>query len=383
MAKILMQAWTITKKGNEYFLPYTHWVYLNEIVRYYEEVCLLSPVKISNGEADTGLVSIAGFGNVVVYELPYSDSYKSAVKHYGAYKNAYRQLTRYDVVYLRYPTPLGWLSKRFLKNKKRIVHFVGDPIDAAWVNPNFGTLKKLTLISFFMPEHIAYMWACKGAKVFTNGHHIKKKLSRWNINANAVISTTLNEKDFHFDASRQLKPQGLKLLYVGYLRKAKGVEVVIKAFARVKKTYPDATLTIAGSGEFERELKALVQHEGLDGSVDFLGHVDNRDRLNELFRTHHIFCFASLSEGSPRVVLEGMANGINILSTPVGSLPNVFSDGKEITYAGFNDDEAFYNKISYLVQHPEEANAIRRNAHEKVKGFTIQHFIKNIFSNEN
>ncbi|MGN7820731.1 glycosyltransferase family 4 protein [Chitinophaga sp. 22536] len=382
MANILLQAWVVSKKGNEYFLPYTHWVYLKEIVQYYDQVGLLSPVKQYADGTDSGLVSIADFTNVTIHELPYSDSYKSAVKHYGAYKKAYRELTGYDVVYLRYPTPLGWLSKRYLKHKKRIVHFVGDPIDAAWVNPNFRLLKKLTLISFFLPEHMAYMWACKGAKVFTNGYHLQQKLSKWRINAKAVISTTLNNKDFYVDEARQIPAEGLKLLYVGYLRKAKGVEVVIRAFEQVLRRYPDATLTIAGSGEFEKELKAMAAAAGMDGKITFLGHVDNRDTLNTLFRTHHIFCFASLSEGSPRVVLEAMANGINVLSTPVGSLPSVFKDGVDITYAGFNDDQGFFRKICYLVENPEEANAVRNRAQEKVRGFTIQHFIKNIFSYE-
>lgn len=381
MAKILLQAWIVSKCGEEYFLPYTHWVYLKEVVKYYDEVCLLSPVKVI-GENETGLVALSDFSNVVIHELPYSNSYKSAVKHYKAYRTAYQQLNQYDVVYLRYPTPLGWLSKRFLKSKKRIVHFVGDPIDAAWVNPNFPTLKKLALISFFLPEHMAYMWACKGAKVFTNGHHLTQKLSRWRINATPVISTTLNESDFYFDESRQLPLQRLKLLYVGYLRKAKGVEVVIKAFIKVQQQYPDTTLTIAGSGEFENELKMLVKNNGIEECVTFLGHVDNRATLNTLFRTHHIFCFASLSEGSPRVVLEGMANGINILSTPVGSLPGVFQDGNEIVYADFNDEKTFADKITYLVQHPDIAGLIRKKAYDKVKEFTIQRFIKKIFSNE-
>ncbi|SEW52474.1 glycosyltransferase family 4 protein [Chitinophaga arvensicola] len=381
MAKILLQAWVVSKRGNEYFLPYTHWVYLNEIVKYYDEVGLLSPVKVM-GEHEAGLVSLSSFNHVVVHELPYSDSYKAAVKHYKSYRAAYQQLNQYDIVYLRYPTPLGWLSKRFLGKKKRIVHFVGDPIDAAWVNPNFRTLKKLALISFFMPEHMAYIWACKGAKVFTNGHHLKQKLARWRINATPVISSTLNEADFHLDETKQLPRHGLKLLYVGYLRKAKGVEVVIKAFARVQQKYPGATLTIAGSGEFERELKMLVKDSSLEGKVTFLGHIDNRTTLNTLFRTHHIFCFASLSEGSPRVILEGMANGINILSTPVGSLPAVFKQEHDIMYADFNDEKAFSDRIAYLVEHPESAASLRKRAYEKVKEFTIQVFIKKIFTNE-
>ena len=74
-------------------------------------------------------------------------------------------------------------------------------------------------------------------------------------------------------------------------------------------------------------------------NVTFLGHVDNRIQLNEILRNNDIFCFASLSEGSPRVILEAMANVINIVSTAVGSLPTIFENEKDILFADFNDEK--------------------------------------------
>ena len=63
MASILIQAWTVHKSGDNYYLPYTHWVYLNEIVNYYTEVCLLSPIKTDDNAEKEGLVLINFFKN--------------------------------------------------------------------------------------------------------------------------------------------------------------------------------------------------------------------------------------------------------------------------------------------------------------------------------
>ncbi|CAM3389158.1 glycosyltransferase family 4 protein [Aequorivita lipolytica] len=375
---ILIHAWSIHYDGLSHYLPYTHWVYLNEIVNYYNKVSLLSPVISNSNASKESLVSIKDFHNVSVVPLPASTSYVNTIKHFLSYLKIYRRLTNYHTAYARYPVPFGWLQKLFLKDSNRIIHFVGDPIDAAKNNPNFSVLKKTLLTTFFRPEHSMYLWACKGAKVYTNGYHLAERLEKQGISAIPLISSTLNEDDFFFNDNKVIDSQKPKLLYLGYLRKAKGVETVINAYKKLKEKCPNASLTIVGSGEFEVQLKKIVSDYKLT-NVRFLGHVDNRLKLNEIIRDHDIFCFASLSEGSPRVILEAMANGINVVSTPVGSLPRVFKDDVEILFADFNDENQFFEKISRLLNDRELTNSLRLNAFNKVKNFTIESFIKKIF----
>src|SRR5690606_13721345 len=114
-------------------------------------------------------------------------------------------------------------------------------------------------------------------------------------------------------------------------------------------------------------------------NVTFLGHIDNRKMLNDLFRAHDIFCFASLSEGSPRVVLEAMANGLNVVTTRVGSLPIVFEDEKDIIFANFNDEIDFCNKIIKILVNKENGYILRFNAFQKVRSYNIHNFLKDIF----
>lgn len=378
MKSITIHAWTIHKVENKYFLPYTHWIYLNEISKLYYRICLISPIKGYDGSVENGMLEISNFRNVEVYELPYSHGYIDALKYFRSYFKAYRRLKYFDSSYVRYPIPFGWLQKLFFKNKDRIIHFVGDPIDVTKANPNFNWLKRLILISFFLPEHLMYIWACRGARVFTNGYHLSERLSAYNLKATPIISSTLNEDDFYFNEKKEIDDVSPKIIYVGYLRKAKGVEIIIRAFILLQIKYPKAQLSIVGSGEFENELKEIVR-KGEVSNVTFLGHVDDRNYLNHLLRIHDIFCFASLSEGSPRVILEAMANGINVVSTPVGSLPYVFEDRKEILFAKFKNEEDFCEKIEELIKSSDTALEIRSNAFVKVKEFTIKYFLKKIF----
>lgn len=376
--KLFLQAWSIHKRNDKYYLPYTHWVYMREIVKYYDEVVLLSPCLNLSDNDKTTSVSLSEFSNVSVYELPYSKGgYAGAIKYFFAYNKAYKTIKGVTTYYSRYPTPFGWLQKVYAKDARRIIHYVGDPVDAAKNNPNFSKLKKRVLTSMFKPENAMYNWACKGADVFTNGHHIAERLKQKGIKATPLISSTLTDDDFYFAENKEFEITAIKLLYVGYLRKAKGVETVLRAFSKIVKEEHNSKLTVVGSGEFENELKEIIKSENIS-NVDFLGHVDNREQLNQIYRSHDIFMFASLSEGSPRVVLEAMSNGMAVVSTPVGSLPNTFNDSAEIVYANFNDVDDFANKV-LDVYRSDKIKTIRINSYSKVKTFTIDNFLKTIF----
>src|SRR5690606_23932159 len=316
--KILIHAWSLQRKGEEYYIPFTHWIYLKEIIKYYDKIVLLSPVKKLKESQEPKGSSISSFKNVSVFPLPYNDGgYIGALKYFFHYRKAYKVLDNISVYYARYPVPFGWLQKIYGKNKKRIIHYVGDPVDAAKNNPNFSALKRKVLITAFKPENALYNWACKGARVFTNGYHIAERLSKNNIKAIPIVSSTLTERDFFFKEKR-INKYNTKFIYLGNLRTAKGVETILRAFKLYNEKYENSSFKIIGSGEFEYKLQQIVKNENIK-NVDFLGRIDDRDLINYHLRDSDIFLFGSLSEGSPRVVLEAIANGLIVISTPVGS----------------------------------------------------------------
>lgn len=377
--RLLIHTWTAYRKGSDYYLPYMHWVYLKEIQKYFSKVYIIVPVGLVEDPKD--LIPLE-FSNVEILAVPFYSSYKGAIKTFFHYLKRYYFLPDVDVAYSRYPAPFGWLQKVFLKKKKRIIHYVGDPLDAAKHNPNFSSFKKFIMSTLFLPEDKLFQWACGGADVFTNGFHIAERLKKRNITAQPLISSTLVEKDFYF-SEKDIDVKKPKIIYVGYLRTAKGVETIIKAFNRLLKDFPEAIFSIIGEGEFEAELKRMVVDFDIEDKVIFYGFIDDRCRLNSFLRSHDLFCFGSLSEGSPRVILEAMANSVNVLSTPVGSLPFVFNNNENIIFADFNDDYDFYTKMKSLLSNPKEMKRIKKQAFLKVKKFTIENFIKSIFCNIN
>ena len=378
-SKVLLHAWRVHKKGDKYYLPYTHWIYLKEIIKYFDEIIVLAACRKLEEADEIDDLEINSLGNIKVYELPTSSgSYISSVRYFFSYLKAYRSIKDITTYYSRYPTPFGWLQKIYGKDSQRIVHYVGDPEDAAKNNPNFSSWKKKLLISGFFFENALYTWACKGADVYTNGTHLSEKLHTKGVKAIPLISSTLTESDFYYP-EKSISPETVKFIYLGYLRTAKGVETAIRAFAMYNEKFPNSSFTIIGTGEFENQLKNIVSVGGIK-NIRFVGKIEDRDIINRELREADIFIFASLSEGSPRVILEAMANGLGVISTPVGSLPSVFKDNQDIAFADFNNPDSFFEKMLHFSNNQEFYNEVRTASYSKVKEFTIANFIRSIFN---
>jgi glycosyltransferase involved in cell wall biosynthesis len=100
--------------------------------------------------------------------------------------------------------------------------------------------------------------------------------------------------------------------YLGRLKKYKGVDLVIRAFAACR--VPEATLQIAGAGEFRPALEQLAGTLGVSSRVEFLGRVDEAAKITMLRRAWAIL-FASPKEGWGITNLEAAASGTPVIAS--------------------------------------------------------------------
>lgn len=118
------------------------------------------------------------------------------------------------------------------------------------------------------------------------------------------------------------------VLYVGALIEQKGVAVLVRAFAEVRRQVPNATLVIAGTGVAEGHLRTLVDGLGLREAVHFTGFV-GRDELCALYRSASVLAVPSIwKEQFGLIGPEALACGIPCVATEVGGIPEWLQDGK-------------------------------------------------------
>jgi glycosyltransferase involved in cell wall biosynthesis len=106
---------------------------------------------------------------------------------------------------------------------------------------------------------------------------------------------------------------GPSLLAVGRLSREKGFDLLLRAFASVRRQFPDASLLIAGTGPKEAALKAQCHALELDPAVRFAGHLASPWTH---FSAATLFVLPSRHEGMPNALLEAAAGGLPIVALP-------------------------------------------------------------------
>lgn len=107
-----------------------------------------------------------------------------------------------------------------------------------------------------------------------------------------------------------------QIIAVGTLRWQKGYPTLIEAFSRLRA--PGYRLVIVGEGPDRSALEELVSRLSLEGAVELAGgrsHAEIASLLNE----SEIYVMPSVSEGFPKALLEGIACGLPVVATDVGS----------------------------------------------------------------
>jgi glycosyltransferase involved in cell wall biosynthesis len=129
-----------------------------------------------------------------------------------------------------------------------------------------------------------------------------------------------------FFPSSQLSAD-LRVLFVGDIVQAKGVFDLLAAWAKVKRTYPNASLTIVGpdctKGLFHREMLSL----GVDSSITLTGLLPLQAVAN-LMRQSQLLCLPSHGEGTPNCVMEALSCGLPVVATRVGGIPDIVEHEK-------------------------------------------------------
>jgi glycosyltransferase involved in cell wall biosynthesis len=115
---------------------------------------------------------------------------------------------------------------------------------------------------------------------------------------------------------------------VGRLSDEKGFDVLIRAAHQLVRAGHDLVVVIAGEGDAEPQLRALVAELGLGERVRLLGY---RADTRSLYEALDVFVLSSNREGLPNVVLEALAVEVPVVATRIAGVPRLIRDGENGT----------------------------------------------------
>jgi len=118
----------------------------------------------------------------------------------------------------------------------------------------------------------------------------------------------------------------------------KGFHYLLEAMAEVKKTYPDVTLTVPGSGylgvsrlrrnRYQKYLEQLTKQYGLEDKIEFLGSLDG-EGMKKAYLDANVFVQPSTIENSPNSLGEAMILGVPCVAADVGGVTTMMAHEKE------------------------------------------------------
>lgn len=167
----------------------------------------------------------------------------------------------------------------------------------------------------------------------------------------------------------------LSFLYLGKISDNKGVFDLIQSLSRIPDDMLNrCTFHFAGDGEISRLREAAAINEEV---VTVLGWVEGKQK-QALLQGSHVFILPSYHEGVPLAMLEAMAHGMAIITTPVGGIPEIIKDGYNGILVPPGDIDRLAEAIITLVNNPQQREALAKHARLTASQYAIDAYMEKL-----
>ena len=169
--------------------------------------------------------------------------------------------------------------------------------------------------------------------------------NRWASKAHIVLGENTVSDDFFIE--REWRAAASRLMFLGQWLEMKGTRFLVEAFTQLARAHSELELWCVGTLADEETVLASFP-EDVRRRVIVRSRVE-RNELIECFRQADIFVLPSLSEGFSHALMEAMATGLPIVTTPVGAAPDILKDGESALFAPAADANALAQSLSTLL----------------------------------
>jgi glycosyltransferase involved in cell wall biosynthesis len=180
-----------------------------------------------------------------------------------------------------------------------------------------------------------------------------------------VVPNVVDLSQFHF---RQRNPVRPHLVCTRGFSAYYSVNVVVRAFADVKKVYPEAKLDLVGGGPLEADVRKLVADLKLS-DVNFSG-VASRSEIGECYDRADIFVNASWLDNMPVSIIEAFAAGTPVVTTSPESIPYLVENERTGLLSRVGDEKALAANVLRLLSDPALAAQLAENARRESSKYT-------------
>lgn len=326
-------------------------------------------------------VTVVNFGKFL--KLP------KVIRHIAYFLNIFWQGLFTDIIYAQDPVSVGlpalFVSK--ILRKKFYLKVVGD---YAW--EQFQIENKsghaLSLEEFQgekldgkteMRKKIERMVARGARKVIVPSEYLKKIVMWWRIKEEniTVIYNGFNPPSLREDKEILRERLGMKgwcIFLAGRIVPWKGFRMLIEMMPNLLKHNPETRLFIAGDGPDREMLMQRIKELMLLNKVFLLGKLP-QEKLFEHVKASDVFVLNTAYEGFSHQILEVMALGTPVITTPLGGNTEIIQDRKNGILVPYNDPVLLEKAVEDIRTNVPLRSNIIKNAREKAKEFNNERML--------
>jgi colanic acid/amylovoran biosynthesis glycosyltransferase len=165
-------------------------------------------------------------------------------------------------------------------------------------------------------------------------------------------------------------PTANRLIAVGRLSAPKGHFLLLEAFARVVREGFDGHLVFAGDGELRKQLETRIRELNLESNITITGWL-SETQVREQILSGRVLLLPSFAEGLPVVIMEAFALRRPALTTFVGGIPELVTNGETGWMIPAGDEDALVAGLkNALTAAPETLLSMGKAGRKKV---LVQH----------
>lgn len=244
-----------------------------------------------------------------------------------------------------------FIRKAYKEKKKIIIHMHGSTFDLFYKERCNDAQKQEVKSVFAMADKVIALsedWKSFLAEYICEPEKIT-------VIYNAVKMPMPYEKDYCSQ----------KMLFLGILGQRKGTYDLIEMLPEIFEKYPKAHMYFGGDGERE-QAERLCREKAIAEHVTFLGWVNGAEK-EKLLKECSIYVLPTYHEGMPMSILEAMSYGMAVVSTYVGGIPHIISDGENGLLCEAGDKGALKRLLEELLENEEKRGALGRSAAKKIQ----------------
>lgn len=217
-------------------------------------------------------------------------------------------------------------------------------------------------------------WVAKGAvTVIVPSQYLKKIVATWGVPEShiAVVYSAVTPPVIVAEKATlkaELYLTQPTIVSIGRLIPWKGFRTLIDVMTLRSKQGDNLRLVIGGDGPDRALLETYARDKGVSSSILFTGSLSQVDVFRYV-KAADIFVLNTAYEGLSHQLLEVMALGTPIITTPIGGNPELITDGVEGLFVSVDDALGYDRAISKLFTHPELPKALVAAALKKSATF--------------